>query len=440
MAGNPVLEAAVQAVELDAFNNDIPDLIAHDDTFYSWIKNNAQVITVAQSTFAGGITRPSFRVPMRIQAGAAISQGTGNADSLGRGSGSQWTGFALPAVFYYNVCEIAYLPRIATEGRKRGLFNIQAAELKNTFKQAVQGLEAQLVSDGQGTLNQIPSTATINNGTGTGQSLSSIVNLNNSFNFQDQQLIQVIPAAGPPARGTFTVSYTDPVTNTIFSAGSLPVGTVVGDFLTVAGSPGTAGSSILGIRAWNINSNTGVIGGLSRANYPSRLSTPTINLQGASLALSTGYRAEILLGRALGPGNEAIKNAQWITGPDQKMQMSNLYFAVMIANAMDQKGDSVKDMVPGKMPITYAGRDVLESYTYQPGRLDLITPDTWRLTELQSLQLYDFGGGQTTAPVPDLVGGGYLTSSMFAYTAACNLCNANPRAALYITNAAIPVI
>lgn len=438
---NPLVESAVQAIELDAFSKDIPDLIAHDDGVYSFFKNNATIIPVSNVTAAGGVTRPSFRVPMRIQAGAAIAQGTGNADSLGRGTGSQWAAFALSPVFYYNVCEIAFLSRIATEGRKRGLFNVQAQELKNTYQQAVQGLEAQFVSDGSGVLDQIPSTATINNGTGgVGPSFSSIVGLNNAFNFQDQQLVQVMTGNAPPARGAFVISYVDPVTNTIYSAQALPAGTTTGDYLSVAGTSGAGGSSILGIRAWDVNSNTGTIGGLNRANYPSRLSTPTINLNNASLALSTGYRAVVLLGRALGPGNQAIKNAEWITGPDQALAMANLYFAVLFANAMDQTGDTTKDMTPRHWPKTYAGRRVTAAWTFQPGRLDLITPDTWYLGEMLPLELYDFGGGVTVAPVPDITNGGYLTSSMFAYVAACNLAQSNPRAALYIQNAAQPPI
>lgn len=386
---NPLLESAVQAIELDAFSKDIPDLIMHDDTVYSFFKNNATIIPVSNVTAAGGVSRPSFRVPMRIQAGAAISQGTGNADSLGRGTGSTWAAFALSPVFYYNVCEISFLSRIATEGRKRGLFNVQAQELRNTYQQAVQGLEAQFVSDGTGTLDQIPSGALVNSGTGIGPSFSSIVGLNNAFNFQDQQNVQVFPSTGPPSRGNFVVSYVDPVTNTIYSSGHLPPGTAVGDYLAVAGTSGTAGSSILGIRAWNVNSNVGTIGGLSRQNYPSRLSTPTINLQNASLALSTGYRAVVLLGRALGPGNQAIRNAQWLCGPDQSMQMANLYFAVLFANALDNTTDTAHDMTPRHWPKTFAGRKVTAAWTYKPGRLDLLTPDTWYIGEMLPLELYD---------------------------------------------------
>ena len=42
------------------------------------------------TTQAGGQARPSFRIPVRMQSGAAIFQATGNGDALGRGTGSTW--------------------------------------------------------------------------------------------------------------------------------------------------------------------------------------------------------------------------------------------------------------------------------------------------------------------------------------------------------------
>ena len=436
---NPLAEAAVESIELDAFSKDIPDLIPKSQTLYSFFKSNATIIPVANVTAAGGVTRPSFRVPMRIQAGAALAQGTGNADSLGRGTGSQWAAFALSPVFVYSTCEITFLARIATEGRKRGLFNVQAQELRNTFQQAMQGLEGLINADGAGDLDTIPSTATVNNGTGSGQSYSSIVGLNNAMAFTDQQTIQVFSSGGTN-RGSFVISYVDPVTNTIYSASALPSGTATTDSLVIAGAAGTAGSSILGLRAWQVNSNTGTIGGLSRANFPSRLSTPTINLSGGAITLSTGVRALTLLGRALGPESEAIKNSAWYCGPDQGMAISNLYYNVVIANAQDVKGDKALDMGKKMWPATFANRELLVGWNALPGRLDLFTPDTWYIGEMLPLELYDFGGGITVAPVPDITNGGYLTSSMFAYVCALNLANSNVRAGLYVQNAAQPSI
>lgn len=436
-----LLESAVEAIELEAFAKEIPDLIPFDKTLYTIFKTKATTIPVSYTTAAGSTTRPSFRVPLRIQAGAAISQGTGNLDSLNSGSGSQWVGFALSPVFYYAVCEISFLARIATEGRKRGLFNVQAQELKNTFQQATQGLESLLQGDGSGALDQIPSTATVSSSGGG----SSIVGLNNAFQFQDQQTIQVFPSIGGSSRGSFVVSFTDPVAQAIYCTGALPGGTTTGDYLMVNGGSGASGNAVLGLRAWQVNSNVGTIGGLNRANYPGRLSTPTINLQGGAISTLTPFRAKALLQRGLGKDNAAIKSGMWYCGPDQTMQMASLWLNVQVGMNMGKSYGDSPDMTPRDWPATWGGFPVHEGLNALPGRLDLFTPSTWYVGELLPLELYDFGGGMTVAPVPDIPASPsgsntYLTGSMFSYVASLQTCNSNPRAGVYIQQASQPAI
>ena len=284
---NPVAEAAVEALEIDAFAKDIQDLVPQFDTLYSFFKKEANTVPIANVSAAGGTTRPAFRVNMRIQGGAPITQGTGNGDSLGRGTGSQSVGMALSPVIFYSVCEITYLARRATQGPKRseGGFNVQAQELKNSLAMAMNGLEALLQGDGSGTLDSIPSTAAVNNATGTAgsQSYSSIVGLNVAAQFTDQQIVQVFSAIGGTNRGSFAISYVDPVLNTIYSASALPSGTTTGDLLIVNGGAGSAGSSLMGLRAYQTNSTTGHAKSawLGRASQ-AVLSTPNINLNGGS--------------------------------------------------------------------------------------------------------------------------------------------------------------
>jgi hypothetical protein len=272
-------------------------------------------------------------------------------------------------------------------------------------------------------------------------SFSKIVGLNAAAAFTDQQVVQVYPSEGGTTRGTFRISFVDPVTQTIYSADALPAtggATAVGDYLMVAGSSGAVGSSILGLRAWQVNSNTGTLAGLNRALYPGRLSTPTINLGGNALTNAVGHRALTLMGRALGPDAESIKNAVWYTAPDQAQAIGNIYTQVLIANAGHFKGtEETPDMGKKFFSPTFCGRDLHVSYTAQPGRLDLFTPDTWYIGEMLPLELYDFGGGMTVVPVPDIVNGGYLASHMMAYVAAFQLANSNVRAGCYVQNAAV---
>src|ERR1700744_2159857 len=91
-------ESAVEALEIDAFAANIGDLIYKGTDLYSIFKKRAQVVPVSNITAGGATTRPSFRVPFRIQSGSPIVQSTGDNGSIGQGTGSQWQGFALSPV------------------------------------------------------------------------------------------------------------------------------------------------------------------------------------------------------------------------------------------------------------------------------------------------------------------------------------------------------
>ena len=441
MAANPLLESAVEAVELEAFSKDIPSLIPQGSTAYSLFKNRATTIPVSNVTQAGGTSRPSFRVPFRPQAGAAIQQGTGDASSLLRGTGSAWDSFALSPIFLFNVCEISYLAQSATSGKARGLFNVQAQELKNSLDQATQGIEALINGDGSGAIDQIPTGAVVTLSGGSGNQVASIVGMNVAFRFTDQQTVSVFPSEGGASRGTATISTVDPVSNTLYFSTVLPAGTTNGDFLMVQGSSGAVASSILGIQYWQVNSNTGTVAGINRTKWPGRLTTPTINLNGGPITPGLAQRAQVLLGRAIGPDAQAIKSAVWYGPPEQAAAISSLYYNVQITQNIE-KGSSVPDVSRKFFSETFGGRDYHVSWTANPNRVDLLLFDTWYMGEMIPLELYDFGGGMTVVPVPDVgtTNGTYLTSHMFAYNCAFQLANSAPKLGLYVQNAAVPTV
>lgn len=416
-----LLEAAVEAVELDAFAKEIPDLIFHGASAYSMFKAEATTIPVSNQSQAGGTTRPSFRVPFRVQAGSGISQGTGNADSMLRGSGSQWASFALAPVYLFNVCEISWLAQASTDSKQKGLFAVKAQEMKNSLDSATQGIEGLINSDGSGMIDQIPATATVNNNNGSGAQTSSIVGVNVAVAFTDQQVVTFWTVGGVQRTGgvsTATISYSDGPSQTLFFSTALPNSTATTDYIVVNGATYGSGASVLGIKAWDVNSNVGLIAGLNRANYPGRLSTPTINLNGAALTPSVSQRAEVLLGRALGPDAESIQSGVWYGPPEQAFQQSNLQYNVQIANAQDIKGEKTLDMAKKYFADTFGGRKYHKSWTFTQNRMDLLVMDNWYMGELSPLELYDFGGGNVVAPVPDIgtTGGSYLTSHMLNIT------------------------
>ena len=448
-ATSPVGQAAVGGIELQQWAKIIADPIYFADTLYERFKSGSKSYPTANvqtgpDISGNGVSIPTFQVPMRIQSGAGITQGTGDGDSMGDGSGSTWIHGNLSPVVYYAGCTITWLAQQATAGKNRGMVAVRAAELKNSFDVFMRSLEALYQGDSSGMLDQIPTTATINSGTGGGvagsATYSSIVGLNNANQFTDQQLVYDYSAEGGTLRGSFRISFQDGVTNTIWSTGLLPAGIATGDYLMVAGSSGALGNSLAGIRTYQVTGNTGNVLGIPRASYPSRLSTPTINLNGNAVNPAIPYRAQILIKRALGPDYEGLNDAVWYAGPGQVLQMTNLFQNVVIANMQDVRGDKSLDMVKKEMVGTFGGLDVLEGYNAVPGRIDLLTFPTWGITELKEPSLYEFGNGVTSMPLPDPNGHGYLSASIFYYITGQNLFQSNMRSGCYVTNAAEPSI
>lgn len=431
------VEAAYEAVELESVITLIPDLTPRDTSLYGLLLDNAQKVQVSNVTSGGGILRPSMRAPFRPQAGAALSVGTGDNDSLGLGTASAYQAFALSPIFHFGVCQLSHLAQVSMEGRKRGLFNLQAQEIKYSFDSFMEGIESQINGDATGTLQVIPSTATINNNTGTGNQTSSIVGIPNAFQIQDQQTVQIFNPVGPALRGTATVSVNDPVGQAVYFSTALPVGTALGDLIVVSGANASAGSAVAGLLYWHVNSNTGTVAGVSRSQYPTRLSTPTINLNGGALNTGIGHRAQENLALAVGMKGEAFQKGVWYCGPDQARQMFNLTLNILMQDALRARGDVNPDIVSKGWNDQFCGRKVIVGMHATPGRIDMVVPDMWHIGELVPPQLYDFGGGNTVMPAVDTATGSYRTSFIFAYETAFQLINSAPRLALYIQNAAI---
>ena len=441
-------EAAVEAVELEAFAKGIPDLVYKGHTFYNFIKKRSKTYPTAVTTAAGGTTRPAFRIPVRIQSGAAIFQATGNGDALGRGTGSLWVGGDLTPVGLFAGCEITYLARIATQGPKRSLISLRAEELKNSLDSFLRGVDAQFLSDGAGAVLQIPATgSTVNNNTLGGANPSAIVGLGGQANqLQEQQVVQFFLTEGGAARttpATATVSYVDGAADTVYFSTALPTGAAAGDYIVIQGSTGALNSGVQGIYSYQVASNTGTVLGLARATYPGQLSTPNINKGGAAINTTDAYKAQILIGRGLGAENEAVVDFEWVCGPDQELAITQLYTNVLQQNYVPP-GDKALDMTKKHMSPTYGGRDINVSYSARAGRLDAICPETWGIIETVEPSLYDFGDGVTTMPIPDFTSSAsaasYITSSIFFYNAFLNLFNSNMKAGVYLSSCAIPSV
>jgi hypothetical protein len=436
-------ESAVQGIELENWNKMIPDLIFNNDTLYTRLKKNAKTNASANITYAGGVGRPAFRVPMRVQSASAIVQGTGDGDSLGRGTQSQWISGDISPVFFFNGCEITHLTEIATSGPKRAMLTVKAQELKNSLTSFMNGLEALSQGDGSGALDTLPATATVTTGAG----VSKIVGLTNINQFQDQQTIDFYNTEGGTLEGTGVVSYVDQQFNTLWFSTDLSTvsGLSSGATYVLAIHDGNAAStggvtSLAGIKTYQVNSNTGSVLNLNRATYPGRLSTPLIDLGGKAVNPAVPYRAEILIKRGLGPDSEAAKDFIWYGPPEQRLAITNLYQGILLQNDIGFGGNTAPDVVKKNMADKFGSREYVESYNATPGRIDGLCLKEWGIAEMVEPRLYNFGNGVTSMPVVDTSTGGYLTANIFYYEACYNIFNSNMKAGVIINNAATPLV
>lgn len=442
-------EQAVQAIEIESFVEKIADLQEHFNKLQTRLERDGKTIQCSNQTARGGTARAPFWVPTRVQGGAGIQQfaadTTGTVASWPRGSGSQFVSFAGSPIRLINVCEISNLSIEATSDKERGLVKFSREEMDKTLLAFENGVEALVNSDGTGTIDVIPSTATVNNGTGSGAQTSSIVGLANAARFVDQQGILVFNSGGTQRTTGISValiSYVDPVNQTLYFSTALPTGTTQTDLLVIQGGTGVAGSSIWGQKYWINNSNTGTRAGVTVSNYPGRFQTPIINFNGAgSIVNSTAQRVVSIRMRALGDDYDANEKSFWYTNFQQGVALADEFYNPGYTRLDEGGNKEVPDLARRNMQPTWGGREIVYSSTADPTRMDLFVPEDWYTGELFKTRLHEWTPGNPIAAVPTNDGTGtttYFDSQMFAYERGFQLICANSKRQFSIQGLPVP--
>jgi len=428
-------EAAVESIELEQVGKEIQLLWPNFRGLFNLLDKSAKKTNIANTTLGGDTPRSAWRESMLIQGASGINVGTGDGDAITvNGTGSKTAAFSMAPVYVFNTTVYTHLAELATEGAERGVESITKTEMKRSVKQFYNGIESLFNGDGSGAIDQIPNTAVINDSTGTGDETSSIVGVSTAAAFVDQQYVQFFAAeSGSPRAGTFKVSYVDVVNQTLYFSTAL-TGVSNGDYIMVAGASGAVGSSVLGVPYWNTAGYVGTKGGLSLAQYPSRLSTPVINLGGAQVTPSVVQRARVLLSRALGDDSDELDNGVWYGRPEQAATIASQWYTTLISQNLEGGGINATDRARKGLPETFGERTFVSSNTAKPGRIDLLFPEKWAIGELCPVRLYNFASGAVVWPVMN--SSGQITSAkQFVYEWGGQLCNLAPRHGLFITNA-----
>ncbi len=405
------------ALQREHVRPELPRLFPMDDTLWSEIKPRGDVEVVSY--------RPT-RVPQYLLSGGKHKMGTFDGADMGQGSSFTTDYYTLVPVYPFSCWQYSKLTEITTNNDTKAIENYGMRTMKEAMAEFNVFMEALLNTDGSNTLDTVVSTAT------------NQLTMNNAQMFRDNNDYDCWSALSGTFLGTITVQSVDTVNNQLNLTAAVPAGVGAGTLLLVNGSAGVAGTGFLGIYYYQVNSNVGSIGGLSRAAYPGKLLTPSVNFNSQAL---TPAKARLMLAQmqvAMGIKAPDEVDLKWNMNIDMVAAWENS--GLLISSIIDNSGANSKDNLAKSPPKRLAGRPIvgggLGSLHAKPGRIDGLPLKHLFRVENQPIDFYEVGG-QTTFPAYG-ASGGLASSTMFYLWTGVNLGDENVHAGTYGSSIAIP--
>lgn len=408
------------ALQREQVREELPRLFSMDDTLWSEIKPKEDLEVVSY--------RPT-RVPQYLLSGGKHRMGNFDGGDLGQGSSFTTDFYTLVPVYPFAAWQYTKLTEMTTNSNRKAIEDYGTRTMKEAMSEMNVFMESLLNTDGSNTL-----------GTLTANPSGNVLTVGNGNMFRDNNDYDVWSALSGTFRGTITVQSVDALNNQLNLTAAPPVGTVSGDLLLVSGSSGVAGTGFLGILYYQVGSNVGSIGGLSRSAYPGKLNTPTVNFQNQAL---TPSKARLMLAQmqiAMGIDQPDKVNLTWNMNVDMIAAWENSGLLVTGLIQTQITGNNSVDMLKKSPPKTLAGRPIVGggkgSIHATPGRIDGLPLKHLFRVENQPIDFYDIGG-QTTFPAYG-ASGGLSASTIFYIYSGVNLGDENVHAGTYGNNIAKP--
>jgi hypothetical protein len=374
----------------------------------------------------------AMRIPLNILRGGQGGFLSPDGGSFGRGSGYTPDVAQLSPVFTrYNV-EITAADIAATDGSEKAITNFLSANVSQGLDGFQAFNETLLVGDGSATLGSVVSFVT---------GPPYVITVPNPSQFQDGQVVDVWSGLAGTNRGSIQVTSVDFVgkTLTINNTASTKFGTIApasltggltnGDLLLANGAPGTAGSTVLGIKYHQAARSSGTWLGLNVATYPGKLTTPYFNAAGAPLSQGLVRLVEDKMRRALGINAKEVDNFVWLMGLDMRAQWESLGTLISSVIYNQLPGDKSVDVVKKNPMTTAAGHEIIVSNRATPQRIDGLCLDHWGRGEIQPMGPYNLDG--KVAHLTYGTDGSIATSVMYNWWAGYNVFIDNPLAGCY---------
>jgi hypothetical protein len=179
--------------------------------------------------------------------------------------------------------------------------------------------------------------------------------------------------------------------NTVAPA-SLTGGLTNNDLLLANSAPGTAASTILGIKYHQATRSSGTWLGLNVTSYAGKLTTPYVAAGLAPLSQGLLRLLEDKMRRALGINTKETDDFVWFMGLDMRAQWESLG-TVISQNIINQvSGDKSIDVLKKNPMSTAGGHEIVVSNRATPQRIDGLCLSHWGRGETQPIGPYNLDG------------------------------------------------
>jgi hypothetical protein len=395
MPSTPTAPSTAQsiAVQLEKVRPVVKKAFETEDVLLDFFKENGDVEVIG--------TR-AVRAPIYIRPGGAASQGTGDFDDKGRGSGSVWDFATVSTIEFHFAFEVSKLAEYATDSKSKAVENVATAEVANAMENFKAFLDRLTNTAGSGVLDTIGAIAT-----------STTFTVTNADMFFYNQLIQVYSSTLATNRGLCKVVAVDPLAKTI-TVDAAPGGTIAGDVLVININQGTSGAnpvSLQGLLYTHVDSATGSWQGLARSSYPEALKTP--HIAAAAAAITPGMVRLLFskIRRVLGSKQFEKEELIPYMNVDQEAAWENTGLNVSSIIINQVGGSNAPEVGKKSPPATMMGRKIMSSIHATPGRVDMVMPKHWWRAVTKEIDFFE-EGGQTVFPLYGTSGGllsGYIS-------------------------------
>lgn len=411
-----VVEAQVNALELERVVPKIRILFEREDKFYANIKKRD----------VEKISNRLMRIPLEIRPGGSFQYFNPDGSDLGRGGGPSFDRATLGCVFVSENIEYTKLAQWSTDDERKAVTNSIRRLTASALDELRRQLDSQMMQGGDGAIGTISAVATAGgvdtytlNSDGFGARLMRF-----------GQTIQVYDAALAVLRGSGVITKWD-VENKSIDVTPAIAGAVLTDRIVVNGiaNPNSL-PALYGVPYHHSNASAGTWLGFSRAATP-EIRANRVNGGNNALSLPLPRLAMNKISNRVGLDN-TFKPKAWLH-PCQKQAYEEI--GQLVSFIQKQAREESLNMYFGD-GMQLAGAAVIDNNNWDKTRIDFIVDEVWGRGEILPIGFYTTDGRR----IFEIRGpsGGVVTADIFYMVCGMQTFVSNPAACAYIDNLAVP--